>query len=177
MNFNHVAAHAIMSATLNNHLAKSIASKLLDHLRRQSATFLCRIPTRLSDTSMKSELNIESSSRNTKHHSGSDNSQPDGSTLSGKRLNDEEHQYNVIIDRLFFDRFCKNDSCVLEYTHREENVGRGYISIAKKSNFGAVCDHLIRHGSSMFPTDYSNSDEALYHCGAQSAVAHLQIGT
>jgi len=127
-------------------------SKLVDHQLRQSSSALLQLPSLLN-----------------KDDSADDSSQ---FSLDGT-------QNNLTMDRLFFDPFCNKDKCVVEHfvRKRDENTdeiwtSQGYISIAKESCVDSMCSFICDYPTAvegLFGVD------AIYRCGANSAVAHIQL--
>eukprot|EP00554_Chaetoceros_debilis_P010999 CAMPEP_0194108562 /NCGR_PEP_ID=MMETSP0150-20130528/8226_1 /TAXON_ID=122233 /ORGANISM="Chaetoceros debilis, Strain MM31A-1" /LENGTH=1296 /DNA_ID=CAMNT_0038797289 /DNA_START=297 /DNA_END=4184 /DNA_ORIENTATION=- len=151
LKYNDVAAHAIYCAALIDNSVKKAASKLLSHKRRQSGSFMSQIPSRLN----------KSKSENKKEKNNLDN--------------------DLKMDCIFFDDFCKGSKSVVENMQRRQNTssgslwdGPGYIPVAK--------DGCIADLSKYFQEDISASlllghddEERAYHCGSNSAIAHLQL--
>ena len=146
MNFNLVASHAICCATLIDKSAKLTALKLVEHRRREAASFLSQTPSRLNKKSKQKT-----------------NEQP----LTNKTSMDED----LKMDRIFFDPFCVGDKFVIENLIRKQDGN--FISVAKDGRMDDFCKLICKDPSAV---KKSQTEEALYRCAANSAVAYLELG-
>ncbi len=152
MKFNLVASHAISCATLIDKSTKITALKLIEHRRRESASFMCQIPARLNK---KSTQHLKDNHASTKNSIDED----------------------LKMDRIFFDPFCDGDKFAVENIVRRQNGnfwdGPAYISVAKDGTMNDFCKLICfdPNTSANFETE-----EGLYRAAANSAVAYLQLG-
>ncbi len=149
LHYNLVASHAICCATLIDKATRTTALKLIEHRRREAASLICQIPTRLNKKSS--------------HESKSDT----------KNSIDEDLNF----DRIFFDPFCDGDKFAVENTVRKQNGnfwdGPAYIAVAKDGTMDDFCKLICidPNASASFETE-----EGLYRCAANSAIAYLELG-
>ncbi len=152
LKYNDVAAHAIYCAAMIDNVIQKAASKLLDHKRRQSGSFMSQMPSRL----------------NKKHKMR----QEDRNSLD----------YDLKMDCIFFDAFCEGDKSVVENTIRKQDKssgslwdGPGYIPVAKDGCINDLSKY-VQEDLSINLMIGNEEEETAYRCGANSAIAHLQLG-
>lgn len=97
------------------------------------------------------------------------------------RLNKKSHQDSIDedlkMDRIFFDPFCDGDKFAVENTVRKQNGnfwdGPAFIAVAKDGAMDDLCKVICfdPNNSANFETE-----EGLYRCAANSAIAYLQLG-
>lgn len=149
LDFNLVASHAICCAVLVDKTAKSIAIKLIEHRRRESASSLSQTPSRL-------------------------NKNP---TAKPNEQNKSSIDEDLIIDRIFFDPFCDGDKFVVENITRKRDEdfwdGPTLISVAKDGGMDDFGKIICTDPSTK---DNEMTEEASYRCAANSSVAYLQLG-
>jgi hypothetical protein len=134
--------------------AKSTAQKLIEHQRREIASFMAQMPSRLSKHTAKNTDDKKLKSRNS-------------ASL------DED----LKMDRIFFDSFCHGDKFAVENIVRKQNddswKGRALIAVAKDGNMDDFCKLICSDPS--VNTGMRN-EAASYRYAANSAVAYLQLG-
>lgn len=93
--------------------------------------------------------------------------------LNAKNTIDED----LKMDRIFFDPFCTGDKFAVENTVRRQDGnfwdGPAFIAVAKDGTMDDFCKLICNdpNASAKFETE-----EGLYRCAANSAVAYLQLG-
>jgi hypothetical protein len=151
LSYNLVASHAICCTSLIDKPAKATALKLVEHRRRESASFMSQTPSRLTKHLKKIRKDQHSS----------------------KSSIDED----LKMDRIFFDPFCDGDKFAVENIVRRQDgnfwEGPAFISVAKDGGMHDLGKLICRDPSAI---ESAQTDEALYRCAANSAVAHLQVG-
>eukprot|EP00551_Chaetoceros_affinis_P004032 CAMPEP_0203678016 /NCGR_PEP_ID=MMETSP0090-20130426/30388_1 /ASSEMBLY_ACC=CAM_ASM_001088 /TAXON_ID=426623 /ORGANISM="Chaetoceros affinis, Strain CCMP159" /LENGTH=1215 /DNA_ID=CAMNT_0050545093 /DNA_START=1 /DNA_END=3648 /DNA_ORIENTATION=- len=155
LKYNLVASHAICCATMIDKPAKAAALKLMEHRRRESASFMSQAPSRLT----KKLVNDQSEKLD------------DQST--GSKISIDE---DLKMDRIFFDPFCDGDKFAVENIVRKQDGnfwdGPAYISVAKDGDMNDFCKLICSDPSAV---GTFQSEEAPYRYAANSAVAHLQL--
>ena len=147
-----VASHAICCAALIDKSAKAAALKLIEHRRRETASFMAQSPTRLNNKTTEKETDQKTGS---------------------KSSIDED----LKMDRIFFDPFCNGNKFVVENIVRGQvgNFwdGPALIAVAKDGGIEDFCKLICRDPSA---DKKSQNEELLYRCASNSAVAYLQLG-
>lgn len=153
-----MASHAIYCATIIDESARITASKLVDHRRRQSASFLSQLPSRLSKFS-------------------SFQSKKDDDSLGDESKSSiDEH---LKMDRIFFDPFCDKNKCVVETLFRKQDgdwIGPGFASVAKDTTLDDLRNHVCEDFCSRKSLNSLTNEEENYRCAANSAIAYIQLG-
>ena len=146
-----MASHAVCCATLIDQSTKTTALKLIEHRRREAASLMCQIPTRLSKNSTQ---NLKENQLNTKNSIDED----------------------LKMDRIFFDPFCDGEKFAVEnFVRRQDGNfwdGPAFIAVAKDGTMNDLCKLIC-----FDPNAGADCEtEGLYRSAANSAVAYLQLG-
>ena len=154
LKFNLVASHAICCATLIDKPAKATILKLIEHRRRESASFMYQSPSRLNKNAIQNQ-----------------------EEAPGQKNNTISIDEDLKMDRIFFDPFCDGDKFAVENIVRKQDGsfwdGPAFISVAKDGDMLDFAKLICKDPSAV---GIFQTEEALYRCAANSAVAHLQIG-
>ena len=156
--FSRVASHAIYCATTIDDSARITASKLVDHRRRQSASILSQLPSRLSKSSFHFKKDEDSSLGE-----------------ESKNTIDE----NLKMDRIFFDPFCDGNKCVVETLFRKQDgdwIGPGFASVVKDTTLDDLRNHVCEDLCYRHSINSLSNEEETYRSAANSAMAYIQLG-
>lgn len=96
--------------------------------------------------------------------------------------NGKEIDQHLKMDKVFFEAFCEGDKFVVEHIIRKhgsnnENLwdGPAMIATAKDGSIFQLAKQICEDISAKHVIGH-DSEEAAYHCAANSTVSHIQLG-
>ena len=168
MNFDPVASHALLCATMVNESTQSTAAKLIDHRCHQSLSFLTQLPSKLNSLSSLST-------------DGNDISVYQTSDQSEK---DDDQKLNTIMDSIFFNPLCDDGKCIVEGLSRKQTndirkdewKGAGCVPVARESSIDDLCKELSSSLISTTDLIQVESEDIPFRFAAHSAASHMKLG-
>ena len=158
LDYNKIAAHALLRVVDGKMFALRVTSKLLERRKQKSALFLCQLPS-LVETGFVDTLRKMGESEG---------------PVSTMEWQDEQ-QLDLIMDRLVRDTWEGKGGCILDALCRKDGEGDGFslsVVAAEKSSLVQACKDIVATQKLLV----CEGTEAAMSCAAASILAHFHLG-